>query len=50
MDRIAEQTGFGSTVSFRQQFSRAFSIPPATYRKQFGQPLPRGNSNDHQGR
>lgn len=41
MDRIAEQAGFRSTVSFRQQFSRAFSIPPGAYRKLFGQPLAR---------
>lgn len=35
IDRVAEMAGFGSTVSLRQHFSRAFSIPPASYRRQF---------------
>lgn len=35
MDRVAELAGFGSTVSLRQQFSAAFSLSPAAYRKQF---------------
>ncbi|OCP15915.1 MULTISPECIES: helix-turn-helix domain-containing protein [unclassified Ensifer] len=33
--RIAEMAGFGSTVSLRQHFTRAFSISPASYRRQF---------------
>jgi transcriptional regulator GlxA family with amidase domain len=35
IDRIAELAGFGSTVSLRQQFTAAFSLSPAAYRKQF---------------
>lgn len=35
IDRIAEATGFGSTVSLRQHFAAAFSVSPAAYRKQF---------------
>lgn len=34
-DRIANQSGFSSSVSFRQQFLAAFSISPSAYRKQF---------------
>ncbi|WP_137935903.1 helix-turn-helix domain-containing protein [Chitinivorax sp. B] len=35
VDRIAELTGFGSTVSLRQHFTRTFVVSPAVYRKQF---------------
>lgn len=35
IDHVAEMAGFGSTVSLRQHFTRAFSISPATYRRQF---------------
>lgn len=35
IDAIAEKAGFGSPATFRQQFSRAFSISPSNYRKQF---------------
>jgi transcriptional regulator GlxA family with amidase domain len=35
LDDIAERAGFGSTVSFRLQFSKNFSVFPASYRKQF---------------
>ncbi len=35
IDHIAEMAGFGSTVSLRQHFTRAFSISPASYRRQF---------------
>lgn len=35
IDRVAEMAGFGSTVSLRQHFARAFSISPASYRRQF---------------
>lgn len=35
IDRVAEMAGFGSTVSLRQRFTRAFSISPASYRRQF---------------
>lgn len=35
IEQIAEMAGFGSTVSLRQHFSRAFSISPASYRRQF---------------
>lgn len=36
LDDIAEAVGFGSTVSFRQHFIRAFSVSPSIYRKHFG--------------
>lgn len=35
VDRIAEDVGFGSSVSFRQHFTHAFAISPSAYRKQF---------------
>lgn len=35
IDHIAEMAGFGSTVSLRQHFTRAFSVSPASYRRQF---------------
>ncbi|MFK4064193.1 GlxA family transcriptional regulator [Brucella anthropi] len=35
IDCVAEMAGFGSTVSLRQHFTRAFSISPASYRRQF---------------
>jgi transcriptional regulator GlxA family with amidase domain len=35
LDHIATIVGFGSTVSFRLHFTRAFSISPGAYRKQF---------------
>jgi transcriptional regulator GlxA family with amidase domain len=35
IDHIAVMAGFGSTVSLRQHFTRAFSISPASYRRQF---------------
>lgn len=35
VDNVAAVAGFGSTVSFRQHFTRAFSISPASYRRQF---------------
>jgi transcriptional regulator GlxA family with amidase domain len=35
IEQIAEMAGFGSAVSLRQHFTRAFSISPASYRRQF---------------
>lgn len=35
IEHVAEMAGFGSTVSLRQQFTKTFSIPPASYRRQF---------------
>jgi transcriptional regulator GlxA family with amidase domain len=35
VDQIAENVGFGSSVSFRQHFTHAFAISPSAYRKQF---------------
>nr|WP_239952083.1 helix-turn-helix domain-containing protein [Dyella terrae] len=35
IDQIAGDVGFGSTVSFRQHFTRTFSISPGSYRRQF---------------
>lgn len=35
VDRIAESSGFGSTVSLRQHFTAAFSTSPALYRRTF---------------
>ncbi|MFC0397686.1 GlxA family transcriptional regulator [Paraburkholderia rhizosphaerae] len=40
IDVVAETAGFSSTVTFRQHFTQAFSIPPAAYRKQFQSRLP----------
>ncbi|AOA57349.1 GlxA family transcriptional regulator [Acinetobacter larvae] len=35
IDYIAEQSGFSSTINFRQQFSRYMGLAPSLYRKQF---------------
>ncbi|MFA6700364.1 MAG: helix-turn-helix domain-containing protein [Thiomicrospira sp.] len=35
IDSVAAQSGFNSSVSFRQHFLNAFSISPTAYRKQF---------------
>lgn len=35
LDQIAQHAGFGSTVSFRKHFTHAFSVTPASYRRQF---------------
>ncbi|MBA8879075.1 GlxA family transcriptional regulator [Phyllobacterium myrsinacearum] len=35
VDSVATIAGFGSTVSLRQHFTRAFSISPVGYRRQF---------------
>jgi len=35
IDAIAENSGFGTPASFRQNFSRAFRISPSNYRRQF---------------
>ncbi|MBU3028780.1 GlxA family transcriptional regulator [Paracoccus marinaquae] len=35
IEHVAEMAGFGSAVSLRQHFARAFSISPASYRRQF---------------
>lgn len=35
MDLVAMESGFSSSVSFRQHFLSAFSISPTAYRKQF---------------
>lgn len=41
IEQISEMAGFGSTISLRQHFSRAFSISPASYRRQFrSRPVP----------
>ncbi len=40
IDHVAEMAGFGSTVSLRQHFTRAFSISPSNYRRQFKSKLP----------
>ncbi len=41
IDIVANDSGFASTVSLRQHFAAAFSISPATYRKQFRSSGPR---------
>jgi transcriptional regulator GlxA family with amidase domain len=38
VDRVAEACGFGSSVSLRQHFTRAFSTSPASYRRAFRGP------------
>ncbi|WP_182417624.1 GlxA family transcriptional regulator [Bartonella sp. HY038] len=40
LEDIAQQCGFSSSVTFRQHFSRVFSIPPGVYRSQFKKHLP----------
>ncbi len=35
VERIAELTGFGSPVSFRQQFRNAFGVTPTSWRRTF---------------
>ncbi|OZF52518.1 GlxA family transcriptional regulator [Rhodococcus sp. 14-2470-1a] len=35
IDDVATACGFGSTVTFRQNFASAFAVAPTTYRKQF---------------
>lgn len=35
IEKIAESCGFGSAVTFRQNFTTAFGVNPTTYRKQF---------------
>lgn len=35
IEHVAEQVGFSSATTFRQQFIKAFSISPRQYRKQF---------------
>ena len=35
LDRVAQHAGFGSTVSLRSHFSRAFGVSPAAYRRTF---------------
>lgn len=35
IDRVAESSGFGSTVSLRQHFTAAFATSPAAYRRSF---------------
>lgn len=42
VEHVAAAAGFGSTVSFRLQFTRAFSISPASYRRQFRKRILRG--------
>ncbi len=36
IEKITEDTGFGSVLSFRQQFMRAFQVTPSQYRREFG--------------
>lgn len=35
LDRVAEQAGFGSTVSLRNHFSSAYGLSPGAYRRTF---------------
>ncbi|CAB3642858.1 GlxA family transcriptional regulator [Achromobacter pestifer] len=37
VDLVAENVGFGSSVSFRQHFTHAFAVSPSAYRKQFSE-------------
>lgn len=45
IDRIAEQVGFGSAMSFRTRFREIVGVTPADYRKSF-----RGNPTTQRGR
>ena len=35
IDRVAQECGFGSAVTFRQNFAASFAITPSMYRRQF---------------
>lgn len=35
IDRVAQECGFGSAVTFRQNFAASFAITPSIYRRQF---------------
>jgi transcriptional regulator GlxA family with amidase domain len=35
VERIADQTGFGTPLSFRQHFAKAFNTTPSMYRREF---------------
>ncbi|WP_308198798.1 helix-turn-helix domain-containing protein [Rhodococcus sp. F64268] len=35
IDAVASVCGFGSTVTFRQNFASAFGTTPSSYRRQF---------------
>ncbi|MGW5877276.1 GlxA family transcriptional regulator [Nocardiopsis terrae] len=37
IDRVASETGFGSTTTFRHHFTRLTGVPPSTYRGTFAQ-------------
>lgn len=37
VEEVARACGFGSAVTFRQNFSRAFSTTPTSYRNRFGE-------------
>lgn len=39
IERVSEMAGFGSVVSLRHHFRRAFSVSPMTWRRNFGGPL-----------
>lgn len=39
MEEIARLTGFASTSAMRSQFQKQYSLPPATYRRAFGDRL-----------
>ena len=39
IESIAVSCGFGSAVTFRQNFGRAFSTTPTSYRARFGEPV-----------
>ncbi|WP_024794041.1 GlxA family transcriptional regulator [Tomitella biformata] len=38
IDDVAAACGFGSTVTFRQNFISTFGVPPSAYRRQFSAP------------
>jgi AraC-like DNA-binding protein len=39
VENVSDMAGFGSVVSLRHHFRRAFSVSPMTWRRNFGGPL-----------
>ncbi|MFC8181363.1 GlxA family transcriptional regulator [Rhodococcus sp. NPDC057297] len=50
IERISATCGFGSAVTFRQNFASAFGVSPTAYRKQFAPLLDRSNHSTGQRR
>ena len=40
IEHVSDHVGFGSSVAFRQQFTRRVGVPPQRYRAAFRSPEP----------